>query len=142
MRALLLQTVPVVLAWCWYIALACDLLMLPLALWRKARPAVGLMVHISSWVFGAALWYTSALLTFALWGVLALLAGVLLLGVGVVPMGLIATAWHALRVSASFWAAFELQAFLLALTFASRRVGWLLLGAEGRQAFLRGYYRA
>lgn len=71
-----------------------DIFMLIFALIPKARPAVGLVLYVSSYVFGLATWVYGLAVTLSLWGVLALIIGLFLGGVGVVPIGMLAAIFH------------------------------------------------
>jgi hypothetical protein len=67
-----------------------------------------------SYLFGVTLWLTGFLVTFALWGTVAVVLGVLLLGVGVVPIGLLATALNGM------WPQFFSLLVMVLLTFGTR----------------------
>jgi hypothetical protein len=69
---------------------ALDLLILPLAIFKRIRPIVGGVVLASSYVFGIVLWLFSAMVTYAFWGSLGLVIGLFLMGIGVVPTALLA----------------------------------------------------
>ena len=66
--------------------LACLLVLGPIAPFRRTRgfAADGLM--IASYVFGFILWVWSFLLTLKLWGMFAVILGLLFFGVGIVPV--------------------------------------------------------
>ena len=71
-----------------WIALAIAvLILLPLAIWRKTRPAAGVGLVIVSYVFGATTWFLGAAITFGSFGWFGLILGLFLLGLGVVPLG-------------------------------------------------------
>ena len=65
-------------------------LLLPLALFRRTRNFSGWGLSIASWVFGTTLWVWGFLLTYQLWGGFALFIGLIFLGVGVVPLAMLA----------------------------------------------------
>jgi hypothetical protein len=123
LKVFLLQTAPDVLGWCWHLALLIDIVLLPLALSRRARIHIGWLLAFSSFVFGASLWFMSALITFTLWGTFALIVGLFLLGLGVVPMAIIAAAMRSLGGDSRYWSVFGFQLFLLLLTFGARGLG-------------------
>jgi hypothetical protein len=58
----------------------------------RAFSAAGLM--IASYVFGACLWITSLLLTYELWGTIAVIIGLAVVGIGIVPVALLAALFH------------------------------------------------
>ena len=123
MKTLLFQTVPDILGWCWPLALGIDLLLLPLALWRRMRSGIGWLYVISSFVFGASLWFMSAITTFVLWGPVALVVGLVLFGVGVVPMAILASLLRAISGHSRYWGPFGSEIFILFLTFGVRALG-------------------
>lgn len=59
---------------------------LPLAVFRKTRAFSAISMYVSSFVFGITAWFYSAAITFALFGWFGLFIGLMVLGVGVVPM--------------------------------------------------------
>jgi hypothetical protein len=63
--------------------------LLPLAFWRKTRRAAGVGLLIASYIFGITTWFLSAAVTFGAFGWLGLIIGILVLGVSVVPLGII-----------------------------------------------------
>jgi hypothetical protein len=76
----------------WSTTGVCILILAPLGLFQKTRWTAGAYLYSTSYVFGAILWIYGAVATFAYWGWVGLLVGLLALGVGVVPMGLLALA--------------------------------------------------
>lgn len=62
---------------------------LPLAIWRKTRGAAGVGLLITSYIFGLTTWLLSAAVTFGSFGWFGLILGLLVLGVGVVPLAII-----------------------------------------------------
>lgn len=91
--------------------------LLPMAAFRQTQrhAAVGLMYAAS--IFGATLWVWSLLLTYNLWGGGAVLLGVCLFGVGVVPMAMVATLFEKL------WPTFTQLLLLALLTYRTRHFG-------------------
>src|SRR5262245_25542560 len=92
----------------------------PLAVIRRTRgfSAAGLM--IASYVFGACLWITSLLLTWALWGGIAAFIGLIVLGIGIVPVALLAALFRA-----QWWNLLDLVMLIVA-TFGTRLLAlWL-----------------
>ena len=95
--------------------------LLPLsAWWRTRRFAARGMIQAAS-VLGMVLWIWALLLTYNLWGGGAVLIGLLLFGVGVVPMALLATSF------AAMWSTLGQLLLLAALSFGTRRFGTRLL---------------
>ena len=75
----------------------------------------------SASLFGLTLWVWGLVLTYNLWGGGAVLVGIFLLGVGVVPMAMIATAM------AKTWATCGQLLLLAGLTYGTRHFGKRLL---------------
>ena len=72
------------------IALAVAIFVLiPLALWRKTRGAASVGLMVTSYIFGLTTWLLGATITFASFGWLGLIIGLLVFGVGVVPLAII-----------------------------------------------------
>lgn len=92
----------------------CILILLPFALIRKTRgfSAVGLLV--ASYIFRATLWVWGFLLTYSLWGLTALLIGLFMAAVGVVPIAMLATMFN------GEWSMLGQLILVLIFTFGSR----------------------
>jgi hypothetical protein len=104
------------------VVLALDLLVLmPLAFIRVTRGFAGLGFRLSGLLYGATLWFAGLILTFGLWGKVALVVGFLLLGVGVIPMAFLATLF------AGMWSSLGLMFFLLLLAIGTSATGGVLL---------------
>lgn len=98
--------------------LALDLLvLLPLSLFRGLRGFTGILIFISSFVFGLVTWLLGFILTYSLWGLWAVIIGILLFGGAVVPFALLATMFKGM------WEPFFVVLVLVALTFGSRIAG-------------------
>jgi len=87
---------------------------LPLAISRKIRPMAATAIFISSYIFGATLWMEGFLLTLAIWGIGAIIIGFLIVGIGVVPIAILATLIKGL------WPQFIELVLLTILTFSCR----------------------
>lgn len=74
----------------WLSMLVVAALVLPMSLIRAARPSAGRLLLYASYVIGATTWFLGATVTFATWGWIALIVGLLLGGFGVVPIGALA----------------------------------------------------
>jgi len=84
----------VVYPWISRIAGTClmlNLILLPLALFRKLRRLLSFMLLVSSYIFGLSIWLYSCLVSFILWGYAGLFAGLTGFGIGVVPIAFLAT---------------------------------------------------
>lgn len=73
-----------------WIALAVVVLvLLPMAAWRRTRGAAGTGLLIAAFIFATTTWSLAAAITFGSFGWLGLIIGLLVFGVGVVPLGII-----------------------------------------------------
>jgi len=102
------------------------LIILPLGIFRKTKALSGIGLVISSYVYGLTLWLWTLLLTYVIWGGIAVIAGLLIVGVGVVPMAMLATAFK------GEWSLTGQIVLLLVLTFGSRIFG-LYLGQRAEE---------
>lgn len=92
-----------------------------LAIFRRTRRAGGVGYLVASYVIGATLWIMCCLTVFDAWGLFWALVGVLILGIGVLPMCLIIFAREAQ------WALFAEILILSAAIIGFRMFGaWLL----------------
>jgi len=100
------------------LVLVLDLIIfLPLAIFRRLRPLVGLALYISSYLFGLVTWFLGLLLTYTLWGLAATVVGLVLAGVGVVVMGILATLFKGM------WPELMWLIIYLVVTFGTRAIG-------------------
>ena len=91
--------------------------LLPLGLFKKTGIVGGMGMYISSYVFGLTLWFLGLLLTYFTWGFLGVFIGLMLGGVGVVPVAMLA-----MLLNAEFFSLVVLV-ILTALTFGARFLG-------------------
>ncbi len=114
----------IVIGW---IALAVNILiLLPLSIFRPLRGFTGSGMFLSSYIFGLVSWLLGFVLTYALWGLWAVVIGILFLGGGVVPIALLATLFKGL------WEPFFTLIVLTVITFGSR-VGGLLIASSSSE---------
>ena len=97
------------------------LILLPLAAYHKTQRAAATGLIQASSLFGLTLWVWALVLTYSLWGGGAVLVGVCLFGVGVVPMAMVATA------VAKMWPTFGQLILLAVLAYGTRLLGKKLL---------------
>lgn len=90
------------------------LVLLPLAAFRRSRTFASIAMLIVSYVFGATVWMEGLLLTMALWGTFAVVVGLFFMGVGVVPIAMLATLFKGL------WGRLAELVVLTVLTFGTR----------------------
>jgi hypothetical protein len=96
------------------------LLLLPLSLFRRLRPFTGTAIFLSSYVFGLICWLTGFVVTYALWGGWAVILGIVFMGGGVVPIGVVASLFK------SEWPMFA-QLLALAVLTLGTRVGGIAI---------------
>lgn len=70
------------------------LILLPLAFFRKTRSFSSTSIYVASFIFGAHLWISSFLITYAAWGLIAVIIGVFIVGIGVIPIAMLASLLH------------------------------------------------
>ena len=75
----------------WLVLVFDIVILLPLTIFKRIRGYAGIGLFISSYIFGFTLWLFGLLLAYFLWGFLAVFIGLALVGVGVVPVAMLAT---------------------------------------------------
>lgn len=101
-----------------WIVLAIDFLVfLPLSLFERLRGFTGGAIYLSSFVFGLIAWLFGFILTYTIWGLTAVIIGLIFMGGGVVPMAMLATAVN------GYWEPFFIVFCMGVLTFATRMFG-------------------
>ncbi len=93
------------------------LILLPLGLFRKTGIVGGIGMYISSYVFGLTLWFLGLLLTYFTWGFFGVFIGLVLGGVGVVPVAMLA-----MLLNGEFFTLVVLIVLTI-LTFGARALG-------------------
>ena len=101
----------------WFALAVVLLLLLPLSLFKRLRGYTGAGIFMGSYVFGLICWLTGFVVTYTLWGLWAIILGLLFLGGGVVPIGMAASLFK------GEWQTFGILIVLVVLTFGSRIVG-------------------
>jgi len=66
------------------------IIFLPMSFIKKTKKFAGKGLVFSSFIFGITVWLLGAIITFSYWGIVALIIGLVLMGVGVIPMGMVA----------------------------------------------------
>ncbi len=109
-----------------YFALAVSvLILLPLSLIRPTRMIGGVGMMYASYVFGITVWFGGFFLTYTIWGMGAVIVGLFLFGVGVVPIAMLATLFNAM------WGKLLWLIVLLVLVWGTRIFGaWAAVKAE------------
>lgn len=86
----------------------------------KVRGVAGLIVYISSYVYGLSAWIYGLAVTLAFWGWLAVIIGIFLGGIGVVPIGMLASIFN------GRWDIFWTLLLTIVLTYGARIIGYAL----------------
>ena len=115
-----------------WIALGISLLiLLPLSFFRGTRVFACWGYMISSFAFGLCGWVYGFLVTYSLWGAFGVIVGLFIAGVGVVPVGMLAAAFH------GSWEVVLELAVLVVLTFGSRAYAMYVAKKADEDAYER-----
>lgn len=109
------------------------LIILPLGIFKKTKGASAIGLVVSSYVYGLTLWFWALLLTYLIWGAIAVFIGLFIAGVGVVPIAMLATAIR------GEWAITGEIVLLLVLTFGSRMLGFYFAQRADELAYESSY---
>ena len=91
--------------------------LLPLSIFKRLRPYTGGAILISSYLFGLICWLMGFVVTYMLWGLWAIVLGLLFLGGGVVPIAMLASLFN------GEWSAITVLFSLVVITFGARLLG-------------------
>lgn len=105
-----------------------NLILLFFAIIPKARGIVGNIIMYSALVYGLSAWIYGLAVTLALWGWLAVIVGVLLGGIGVVPIGMLAS------IIGGHWDLFWPLLINVVIYFGALIVGGLLASSAEEQS--------
>jgi hypothetical protein len=100
------------------------LVLLPLSIFRALRAFTGTAIYLSSYLFGLICWLFGFIITYSLWGIWAIIIGMLFLGVGVVPIAMIASLFK------GAWQFLIVLLVLTVLTFGTR-IGGFFIAEKG-----------
>jgi hypothetical protein len=115
-----------------YLAFFIDLLLLlPLSFFRRSRVFSCFGFMACSYAFGICGWVFGFLVSYSLWGFLGLAIGLFIFGVGVVPVAMVAAAFHG-----SWNVVWELLALII-LTFGTRAYAMHLAAKADQDEFER-----
>ena len=107
--------------------LACLLVLAPAAFFRATRGVSAVGFLCASYVFGLVLWVWSFLLVLDLWGMFAVVVGLLMVGIGIVPVAVLAALFHA------DWASVGDLAIMIGATFGVRFLAVLIASKADRE---------
>ena len=101
------------------------LVLLPLSIFRRTRALAGFGIFLASYVFGLTLWVWSLLTSYAIWGATGIVIGLMLGGIGVVPIAILATLFHGM------WSMVGQLLLVTAMTIGTRLLGiWVMMKSE------------
>ena len=101
----------------WLVFMLDIFIILPLWMFKKTKGISAIGLVVSSYIYGLTLWLWALLVTYAIWGTVAVFIGLFLFGVGVVPIAVLAAAIN------GEWGTISSITLLLLLTFGSRILG-------------------
>lgn len=113
----------IVIGW---VAIAIDVVLLALSVFKGIRGFAGGTIFLSSFIFGLVTWLLGFVVTYSLWGLWAVIVGILFVGGGVVPIALLATLFKGM------WDPFFTLLVLTTITFGSRVIGVLIAESAHR----------
>jgi hypothetical protein len=108
-------------------------LLAPSALLKQNRRWSGIGMYYVSYAWGVSLWMWATLALYSLWGTFGLVLGLVLLGVGSVPMACVALLFN------GEWSALAQMVLGVILVFALRSFG-LWVASKGRPRIQEEYY--
>lgn len=110
----------------------CLLILLPMAFIRRTRGKAAVGFLVSSYIFGTSIWFNSFIVAYSTLGGLWLLFGLIMGGVGVIPLAVIGLIWKV-----KLWAGlFMLFNFLLCVPGLHTFAIWLM--GKNAQGLSRG----
>jgi hypothetical protein len=101
----------------WVVLAITICVLLPLSIFKRLRGFTGSAILITSYIYGLICWFMGFIVTYMLWGLGAIIIGLLFLGGGVVPIGMIASVFK------GEWQTLGVLFFLVVLTFGTRFLG-------------------
>lgn len=98
----------------WIVIALTIIILVPLSIIKKTRD-IGLGgIFITSYIYGLLLWVWSFLITYSTWGWIAIIIGLVVMGVGVVPIAFLAALLNAQ------WTILLQMIILIAITYGTR----------------------
>ena len=111
----------------------CVFLLGPMSFIAKTRWLAAVGFLWCSYVFGTILWIWALLLTFELWGMIAVVIGLLIVGIGIVPVALLASLFR------GEWAGLGNLVIMILATFGFRILAiWLASKADRERQGIYG----
>ena len=113
-------------SWLTGILFAVNIIALLIAISRKTRGVVGIIIFLSSYVYGLQTWITGLLVALAFWGWAVVIIGLFMGGIGVGPIGMAAAIFN------GRWSIFFVLLINVILTYGTRIIGRTLAESAGR----------
>jgi predicted neutral ceramidase superfamily lipid hydrolase len=104
----------------------CVIILFPLALFRRSRAVSAIGFLACSAIFGLCAWVMGFQATLEYWGTAGVLIGLFLAVVGIVPLGIVASAFH------GDWVAVGSLTTGLVMTFSARAIAYWLVAKVDR----------
>lgn len=101
------------------------LVLLPLSIWRRMRGGAGAWIFGASYVFGLVAWLLGCGATWSGYGWIGLILGLVVVGIGVVPLAILAAFFKDTVPIGVAWELFT----LIGLTWGCRIVGAMLMAS-------------
>lgn len=106
--------------------------LVPLALIPQTRGLSAILMMLTSLMFGIILWLWGMAYAYTVWGLFGVIVGLMLFGVGVVPVAIVAALVHA------DWSTFGILLFAVFVTYGLRGLAnWVGQKADERDERLR-----
>ena len=104
-----------------------NLCLLLVAIVPQARGVAGVIIYVSSYIYGLSAWIYGLGVTLAFWGWIAVIIGLFIGGVGVVPIGMLAAMFN------GEWGIFWTLLLTVVLTYVTRMIGYSLANSSDSQ---------
>lgn len=104
------------------------LILLPLSLIKKLRGITGSLIFLASYLFGITVWLWSVLVTYTLWGWFGLSVGLFIMGIGVLPIAILAAMFKGM------WSLAFSLVIMIAITYGARVLGFYIAEKAGDNA--------
>jgi len=119
------KILPFLMSFTGIVSIIAFFIFIPMTIFKKTRILGGTALMYSSILFGVTLWVYSALMVYIFWGFIGLFIGLFILGIGVVPVGLLASLIN------GEWMIAGSIIYMLILTLGARIYGlWIIAKAE------------
>lgn len=112
-----------------WVTLFLILVLIPMAYFKKSRMYAGMGLFFTSYFFGFSMWIYSALVAYIFWGFFALIIGLFLAGIGVLPIAILAAIFN------GEWSIFGNLIYMMALTYGARIIGTKIMEKAEEESY-------